>query len=127
MGPVSSLRHGVVKSIVITIMLVLAGVHLLFAGANFGIGEPAEGGVAAVAGVGLLGAVVFVVRGAPNHAALFVLLGTLSLSVWFLFTVPLGWSSPSLLYASMPTPTAAGLYLAGRRFGLFSQRARKAS
>ena len=107
----SSARRAVVKLVVVVVLLILAAVHLLFAGANFGIGEPAEGGVALVAGGSLLIAVILAARGAMTQAALCVLLGTLSLTVWFLFTVPLGWSSPSLLYASLPVPTAAALYL----------------
>jgi hypothetical protein len=109
----------VVKSIIIAVVLILAAVHLLFAGANFQVGEAGEGVVAVVAGVSLVAAVAFVVRGAPNQAALCALLGTLPLTVWFSFTVPRGWSTPSLLFASLPTPTAAALYLAGRKLRLF--------
>jgi hypothetical protein len=88
------------KSVIVGIVLVLAAVHLLFAGANFQIGEPAEGVVAALAGISLLSAVVLVVRGAIKQAALWVLLGTLPLTIWFAFTVPQGWSALSLLIAS---------------------------
>jgi hypothetical protein len=66
----------VVKSIIIAVVLILAAVHLLFAGANFQVGEAGEGVVAIVAGVSLVAAVAFVVRGAPNQAALCALLGT---------------------------------------------------
>jgi hypothetical protein len=47
----------VVKSIIIAVVLILAAVHLLFAGANFQVGEAGEGVVAIVAGVSLVAAV----------------------------------------------------------------------
>jgi len=109
----------VLKYIVIFLLMVLAAVHLLFAGANLQIGELSEAGVAAVAGVSLLAAGVMVLRGVRNQAALWVLLGTLPLTVWFAFTVPQGRSTPSLLFASLPTPIVAALYLVARRLGLF--------
>lgn len=105
----------VARPIFVGVLLILGAVHLLFAAANFGLGEVAEGVVAGVAGLSLLAAILSILRGATEGAALLVLLGSLPLTVWFLFTVPLGWSTPSLLIASLPTPIAAALYLTGRR------------
>ena len=88
-------------------MAVVAAVYLLFAAANVGLGELGEATAAAVGGLSVVGGIVLVIRRTGADAAKVVAAGTGVLTVWFMITVPLGWSDPPLLVASLPTPFAA--------------------
>ena len=94
----------------------LTAIHALFAGANFDIGQPGEGAVVALAAVALAAATVLVFRGTWSRAGWVALLGTVPLVVWFVITVPLGWSDAMLLYMSLFSPAvAAGVIFFGNR------------
>ena len=106
----------IAKGLVVGGLLVLTGVHLLFAAANLGIGEPAEAAMVLIAAVSLGVGAVMVMRSDYRRAAQTILAGSLVLVLWFVFTVPRGWSSPTLLYLSMVVPGAAATFLIiGRR------------
>ena len=106
----------IIELIVPLVLLALAVFHALFALANFGIGEIGEGVVVAVAAISLAWATVVSFRRRWSRAGWVVLAGTLPLVLWFLVTVPLGWSSPTLLFMSLVTPAlAVGLVLSARR------------
>ena len=100
------------RYLVLAALLIVTAIHVLFAFANFDIGEPAEGAVVSLAAASLLAGIVLVAKRRDRSAVLTILAGTLALTIWFAITVPQGMSSPSLLYLSLVVPGCAAAYLA---------------